>query len=65
MTLPQPGDTNWGTTLNTFLLTAHNNDGTIKNTAGSGGITNIEVMSQATYDALGSKDSQTLYVITS
>lgn len=61
--LPQPGDSNWGTTLNNYLLTSHNSDGTIKNTAGSGGITAIETLSQTAYDALGSKSSSTLYII--
>lgn len=60
--LPNVGDTNWGTTLNTFLQVSHNNDGTLKNAAGSGGITNIEVVSQSAYDAL-TPNSQTLYII--
>lgn len=63
MSLPQPGDTNWGTTLNNFLLTAHNDDGSIKNSAGSGGVTNIEVLSQSSYDGLASKSNTTLYII--
>ena len=62
--LPQPGDSNWGTTLNGFLLTSHNSDGTIKNSGGSNGITNITVLSQSQYNSLGSKNSQTLYIIT-
>jgi hypothetical protein len=28
--LPITGDTNWGTTLNTFLTTAHVNDDTVE-----------------------------------
>lgn len=63
-TLPSSGDTNWGTTLNTWLTESHNADGTIKNNAGSAGINNITVLSQTAYDAIGSKDSQTLYVVT-
>ena len=63
MALPQPGDSNWGVTLNNFLLTAHNNDGSIKNTAGSGGITRIEVMTQSQYDR-ASKNNTTLYIVT-
>lgn len=62
-TLPSTGDSNWGATLNTWLTTSHNTDGSIKNSAGSNGIDTIEVLTQAAYDALGSYDSQTLYII--
>jgi hypothetical protein len=62
--LPTVGQSNWGTTLNNFLLVSHNNDGSIKNTTGSGGITHIEVLSQAAYDAIASKNATTLYIIT-
>lgn len=61
--LPQPGDTNWGATLNTWLIESRNPDGTIKNNGGSNGINNITVLSQAAYDAL-TPDAQTLYIIT-
>jgi len=66
MTLPTPGGDSgsWGTILNTFLSTAHNTDGTIKNNAGSAGITNITSLTQAEYDAL-TPNAQTLYIITS
>ena len=61
--LPSPGDTNWGTTLNTWLVESHNPDGTIKNNGGSTGINNITVLTQGAYDAL-TPDAQTLYIIT-
>ncbi len=63
MALPQPGDSNWGVTLNNFLRTAHNDDGSIKNAGGSGGITRIEVMTQSQYDS-ASKNNSTLYIVT-
>jgi hypothetical protein len=61
--LPQPGDSNWGTTLNNFLLEAHNNDGSLKNSDGRDGITRIEVLSQNDYNR-ANKNNQTLYIIT-
>lgn len=66
MTLPTVGgdNNNWGTVLNSFLLVAHNPDGSLKNTAGSGGIIAITVLSQAAYDAIATKNNQTLYIIT-
>lgn len=65
MALPTPGSDagNWGTILNTFLRTAHNDDGTIKNSAGSNGINRIEVMTQSQYDS-ATKSTQTLYIVT-
>lgn len=61
--LPNTGDSNWGVTLNNFLLTARNSDGTLKNAAGSNGITSIDVLTQAEYDAIGTKSESTLYII--
>ena len=60
--LPQSGDSNWGTTLNSFLLVARNNDGTMKNSTGGQGITHFEVLTQSEYDNLN-KNSSALYFI--
>lgn len=72
MTLPTVGGDNnsWGTILNNFLLVAHNTDGTLRDTAlqnadvvQSTTVTQIVVLSQASYDGL-TPDNSTLYVIT-
>lgn len=62
--LPNPGDSSWGTTLNTFLLTSLNTDGSVKDGAAvkSTSINNIVTLSQSAYNAL-TPDSNTLYVI--
>lgn len=62
--LPTIGQSNWGAALNSFLTVSHNNDGSIRNDAGSGGITRIVVLTQSAYDAIGSKNATTLYIIT-
>lgn len=68
----QDNDT-WGTVLNEYLEVSLNTDGTIKSSALSSkiglasgsptSVTNIWVGSQATYDAIVSPDSLTLYFI--
>ena len=64
--LPNPGDTNWGTTLNTYLQVSLDTDGTIKDGAAvkSSTVTQIVSLSQVAYNAL-TPDASTLYVITS
>jgi len=66
---------NWGTVLNEYLATAHNTDGTLKESALSrvAADTNNTLTtgplfwagSQEHYDALGTYDANTLYFVLS
>lgn len=71
--LPQPGGDagSWGIVLNDFLKVSHADNGNLKESAiqAAGGvrsdtITQLVVLTAASYASLSSKDSSTLYIVT-